>query len=118
DRDEVAPAKSPLSTSATLSPRIAASRATAAPLIPPPITARSKLSRPSRATFSSRFRSILVVFLEGVALFGPRVGVIVIAAHFPEAAPVLGRELERTHPLRALPSVELRHHQPDRKAVL
>src|SRR5260370_898510 len=57
DRDEVAPANSPLSIKATRSPRIAASRATAAPLIPPPITAMSKVSLLSRAICSSRTSS-------------------------------------------------------------
>src|SRR3990172_2584026 len=37
-------AKSPISTSATESPRIAASRAVGAPVMPPPMTARSNVS--------------------------------------------------------------------------
>jgi hypothetical protein len=56
EREEVARAKSPRSINATFSPRIAASRAIAAPLIPPPMIARSKLSRARRAICSSRFR--------------------------------------------------------------
>src|SRR3970040_1081238 len=46
-RDErllVPEAKSPFSTSATVSPRIAASRAIEAPVMPPPMTARSNVS--------------------------------------------------------------------------
>ena len=42
DRLEVPLAKSSRSTSAVRSPRMAASRATPAPVMPPPITSRSK----------------------------------------------------------------------------
>src|SRR3972149_9552650 len=41
-----------------------------------------------------------------VALFLPRVGVVVVAVALPEAAPVLGHQFEAAHPLRALPEVE------------
>src|SRR3989304_4276773 len=57
-RDErllVPDAKSPLSTSATESPRMAASRATDAPVMPPPMTARSNVS--VRRRFSRAPRS-------------------------------------------------------------
>src|SRR5437868_6131193 len=47
DRLDVPLAKSPLSTSATLSPRIAASRAAPAPVIPPPTMRTSKTRRAS-----------------------------------------------------------------------
>src|SRR3990172_10754258 len=61
-RDErllVPDAKSPFSTSATESPRMAASRAMDAPVMPPPMTARSKASlcrRFSRAPRSAARR--------------------------------------------------------------
>src|SRR3989304_2406421 len=56
-RDErllVPDAKSPFSTSATESPRIAASRAMDAPAMPPPLTARSKGSLCSGLTKGTR----------------------------------------------------------------
>src|SRR5712692_9955549 len=43
---------------------------------------------------------------------------VMVAAHFPESAPVVRAELERAHPLGALPAVELRHHQPQRIAMV
>lgn len=46
---DVAPAKSCCSTSATCSPRLAASHAQAAPMTPPPMTSRSKTRVPARA---------------------------------------------------------------------
>src|SRR4029077_7209272 len=126
DRDEVAPAKSPRSINASFKPRIDASRATAAPLIPAPITARSNSSSRNRARLLSRLRvaanesdrSVFRIFLERVALLGPGVGVIVIAANFPESAPVDIREFDRAHPFCPLPSVKLRHDQPQRKSVV
>src|SRR4029453_10547879 len=54
DRLEVPAAKSDFSTRATLYPREAASRATPAPVIPPPTTTRSKLSRSIEARASAR----------------------------------------------------------------
>ena len=67
EADEVACARSPCSTSTTFSPRPAASRAMPQPLIPPPITARSKTpltsatsatatSTPARAQASAKAR--------------------------------------------------------------
>src|ERR671911_490993 len=47
DDPEVAPPKSPASTSATLSPYLAASNATLLPTIPPPITSTSNTPAPS-----------------------------------------------------------------------
>src|SRR5579862_1952520 len=108
--------------SATFKPRIDASRATAAPLMPAPITARSNSSSRNRARLFSRLsvaaKLVFGIFLERVALLGPGVGVIVIAAHFPESAPVDVGKLDRAHPLRALPTVELRHDQAQRKSVI
>src|SRR5262245_32378109 len=56
-RDDVPYAKSLRSMSATLSPRLAASRATAAPVIPPPITSRSNCSFLKRTSACSRERN-------------------------------------------------------------
>src|SRR5687767_11642624 len=43
---------------------------------------------------------------SAIALFLPRIGVVVIAAHRPEAGLVLLRELHAGDPLRARPEVE------------
>src|SRR5262245_57851008 len=58
--EEVAPPRSPCSTSTTFRPRPAASRAMPAPLMPPPTTARSKTSakrdlRPLEEAVDERF---------------------------------------------------------------
>src|ERR1700677_2463942 len=54
DFDEVPEAKSSRSTSAVLRPRLAASRATPAPVIPPPMTSTSNCSEDSAAKAVSR----------------------------------------------------------------
>src|SRR5262249_21411831 len=54
DRLDVPDAKSDCSTSATRSPRNAASRAMPAPLMPPPMTRRSKRSRSRPSSAASR----------------------------------------------------------------
>src|SRR5579885_201521 len=131
ERDEVPPAKSPRSTSATLSPRIAASRAIATPLIPPPITATSNSSLRKRARLRSRSNGcsafkgplrreglFVRLFLEGVAFLAPGIRVIVVAAHFPEPAAIPIAELDRAHPFGALPGIELRHDEPQRPAMI
>src|SRR5512135_244555 len=58
DQAEVSAQKSVRSSSATESPRSAASHATAAPATPPPITATSKIVSPTRAR-SRRIRRLL-----------------------------------------------------------
>src|SRR5690242_17099474 len=55
---------------------------------------------------------------KGEALFLPRIGVVVVAEALPEAGPVEGHELDRAKPLRALPEVLVRDHEPERKAVV
>ena len=57
DALEVAPAKSPLSTSATWSPCADAASAIPAPTIPPPITSRSNSTDPSRSRAAKRLLS-------------------------------------------------------------
>ena len=54
DFDDVPEAKSPFSTSAVLSPRLAASSATPAPVTPPPMTSTSNSSSARRRSASSR----------------------------------------------------------------
>src|SRR2546425_9549957 len=56
ERDDVAPAKSPLSTSAVRRPRSAASRAIPAPVIPPPMTSTSTGSAAIDASARARVR--------------------------------------------------------------
>ena len=54
DFDDVPDAKSPFSTRAVLRPRLAASRATPAPVTPPPMTSTSKSSSARRRNASAR----------------------------------------------------------------
>src|SRR4051812_7611647 len=53
-----------------------------------------------------------------VPLFGPGIAAHVIAARFPIAGLVLFHERHVAEPLRALPEIEMRHHEPHRAAVL
>ncbi len=55
---------------------------------------------------------------SGIALLEPGIAVVVIAADFPEAGMVAGRELDLADPFGALPEVEVRHHKPHRPAVV
>src|SRR5688572_8117055 len=54
---------------------------------------------------------------SAIALFLPRVGVVVIAARLPEARLVDRDEANAGEPLRALPEVEVGHERADRRAV-
>src|SRR5262245_4246440 len=53
-----------------------------------------------------------------VALFLPRLAVVVVAVDLPEAGLVEGLEPEPAHPFGALPEVEVRDEHPGRPAVL
>src|ERR1043165_8288098 len=53
-----------------------------------------------------------------VALFEPRIAVVVIAAQFPEARLVMHRELDALDPLGALPEVKLGDHHAQGTAML
>src|SRR3989449_6628143 len=57
ERDDVAPAKSPLSTSAVRRPRNTASRAIPAPVIPPPMTSTSTGSAAIDSSATTRVRN-------------------------------------------------------------
>src|SRR5205814_4955439 len=50
--------------------------------------------------------------------FLPEVGVVVVAVTLPEAGLVGRTKLEAAQPLRALPEVPRRNHQPQRPAVV
>src|SRR6185436_1153747 len=52
-----------------------------------------------------------------VALLGERIAVIVVAVALPEPRLVAAAQLEATHPLGALPEVQMRHHDPHRATV-
>src|SRR5215471_1776516 len=56
--------------------------------------------------------------LPAVALFLPGVAAHVVAVLLPEAWAIAGHELQATHPLGALPEVQVRDEQPQRPAVL
>src|SRR4051794_8572286 len=53
-----------------------------------------------------------------VTLFLPGVAVVVVAVDLPEAGLVVVEELDSTHPLGALPEVEMRNQKARRPAVL
>src|SRR5258708_36124994 len=53
-----------------------------------------------------------------VALLAPRIGVVVVTGHLPEARAVVLAELAAAQPLRALVKLELGDRQPHRAAVL
>ena len=55
---------------------------------------------------------------SAVAIFLPGVGVVVVAAEFPEAEVVAGGELDAPQPLWALPEIEVRHDEPNRSTVV
>src|SRR5256885_10578252 len=56
--------------------------------------------------------------VAAVALLFPRVAADVIAEGLPESGCLFLGEVQPTDPLRALPEVEVRHHEPSRAAVL
>src|SRR4051812_1020883 len=53
-----------------------------------------------------------------IALFFPRVAVVVVAVGLPEAGLVVIAQLEAADPFRALPEVQMRDQEPRRAAVL
>src|SRR5215468_12759790 len=53
-----------------------------------------------------------------VPLLAPRVAVVVIAVRFPESGLIAIDETQLSHPLRALPEVEVRYEEPRGAAVL
>src|SRR5262245_1972656 len=65
-----------------------------------------------------RCMAVLPIPVSTIALLCPRIAVVVITAHFPEAGLVLGGELQLAEPLRTLPEIELGQHKADRPTVL
>src|SRR6266704_6412738 len=66
----------------------------------------------------SEFGSLAGLFLVRVALLAPWIGVVVVAALFPEPSPVSGQVLDRAHPLHVRPAVPGRHDEPYRVTLL
>ena len=64
-----------------------------------------------------RCQTIVHGSIPGVALFSPRVTVVVIAQTLPESGYIAVAQLDGSHPLRGLPKVQVRHQQPRRAAV-
>jgi hypothetical protein len=56
--------------------------------------------------------------IAGIALLGPRIAAVMIAAYLPIARRILGEKFDALQPFRALPEIQMRHHQPHRAAVL
>src|SRR5947208_6852160 len=52
-----------------------------------------------------------------IALLAPWIAPVMVAKLLPESARVVLHKLEPTHPLRALPEVQVRHEQPRRTAM-
>src|ERR1035437_6158563 len=50
----------------------------------------------------------------GIALLGPGLAAHMVAVPFPEAGLVVIQELQASHPLHALPEIEVRHYQAER----
>ena len=64
-------------------------------------------------SYASGFKVRRFPFLPSrVTLLLPRVGVVVVASHFPEAQAILSHEFQASHPLGALPEILLGHYQP------
>jgi hypothetical protein len=55
--------------------------------------------------------------IAGIALLGPGIAAVVIAADLPVARRIRAEELDALQPFRALPEIEMRHHQPHRAAM-
>src|ERR671911_2478198 len=64
------------------------------------------------------FCQFMGVSIVRVALFAPRVAVVMVTAQFPETEFIALGELERIHPFRGFPEIEMRHKQPRRSAML
>src|SRR4029079_3925088 len=55
--------------------------------------------------------------VAAVTLLTPGIAVIVVAQRLPEAGLVSGQQAEATHPLGALPEIQVRHDQARRSTV-
>src|SRR5207247_8845246 len=80
--------------------------------------ARERCSWFGRSPRRARARFPAASSVAAVALLFPRVAVVVVAVVLPETGLVLGAQLEATHPLGALPEVEVRDEQPGRATML
>ena len=50
--------------------------------------------------------------ISRITLLGPGIAAVVIAANLPVARRILLKEFDALQPFRALPEIEMRHHQP------
>src|SRR5690349_1937310 len=66
--------------------------------------------RAARRTWSER--------IVRIPLFAPRIAANVVTILFPEPGMFVAQEFQSAHPLRALPEIEARHHQPAGRAVV
>src|SRR5207245_4878896 len=93
-------------------------RAPVGPLPTPASTGRA----PSGSIVSTRgffFKSLIVDALSSrIPLLFPRVAVGVVTVALPESQAVLVQQEEPEHPLHALPTIEMRHNEPQRAAML
>src|SRR2546429_2223888 len=73
------------------------------------------IRRPPRSTL---FPSTTLFRSPRIAVVGPRLRRVGVAAHFPEARPVLGEERDPADPFGAFPGVELGRDHAHGPAVL
>src|SRR5450755_2443332 len=74
-------------------------------------------SKSDLSLWERRRSTLAVASVAGIALLGPGIAAVVIAAHFPIARRIVLEEFDALQPLRAFPEIEVRHHQPHRTAV-
>src|SRR5215212_9621235 len=76
------------------------------------------ITSPMRQTSFRRGVRVSAMLVPPVALFAPRVAVVVVTQGLPEAGFVFSNQPQSSHPLGALPEVKVRHEQAGRTAVL
>src|SRR5215217_4323446 len=76
------------------------------------------ITSPMRQSSLRRGVLISAILVPPVALLAPGVAVVVVAQGLPEAGFVFSDQPQSSHPLGALPEVEVRHEQAGRTAVL
>src|SRR5919106_97724 len=81
------------------------------------VSGRVSTTSPMRQSSLPRAR-ISATSVPPVALLAPGVAVVVVAQGLPEAGFVFGDQPQSSHPLGALPEVEVRHERGGRTAVL
>src|SRR5215212_5215304 len=82
------------------------------------VSGRVSMTSPMRQTSFRRGIRVSAMLIPPVALFAPGVAVVMVTQGLPEAGFVFGDQPQSSHPLGALPEVEVRHEQAGRTAVL